>query len=101
MVAVSILSSFPAVAVPIDRTNNSAALLTENDIYEFRPNDPEPWRGRHTLESGEYLGELRKGSPLNRIISENPLKLYSLNGFATPCHAAREVDSSRATGRAG
>ena len=26
-----------------------AALFTEDALYEFRPNDPEPWRGRDAI----------------------------------------------------
>ena len=29
-----------------------AALFTEEALYEFRPNDPEPWRGRDEIVQG-------------------------------------------------
>ena len=29
-----------------------AALFTEKAVYEFRPNDPEPWRGRDAIVAG-------------------------------------------------
>ena len=29
-----------------------AALFTEDALYEFRPNDPEPWRGRDEIVQG-------------------------------------------------
>ncbi|WP_188510966.1 YybH family protein [Conyzicola nivalis] len=29
-----------------------AALFTEDALYEFRPNDPEPWRGRDEIVTG-------------------------------------------------
>lgn len=29
-----------------------AALFTEDAVYEFRPNDPEPWRGRDAIVAG-------------------------------------------------
>jgi len=28
------------------------ALFTENALYEFRPNDPDPWRGREAIVAG-------------------------------------------------
>jgi ketosteroid isomerase-like protein len=33
-----------------------AALFTDDAVYEFRPNDPEPWRGRDAIVSG-WLAE--------------------------------------------
>jgi uncharacterized protein (TIGR02246 family) len=32
--------------------NDIAALFTENAVYEFRPNDPDPWRGRDAIVAG-------------------------------------------------
>jgi ketosteroid isomerase-like protein len=29
-----------------------AALFTEDAVYEFRPNDPEPWRNRDAIVAG-------------------------------------------------
>ncbi|GAB2457704.1 ketosteroid isomerase-like protein [Conyzicola lurida] len=28
------------------------ALFTDDAVYEFRPNDPEPWRGREAIVAG-------------------------------------------------
>ena len=33
-----------------------AALFTEKAVYEFRPNDPKPWRGRDAIVAG-WLAE--------------------------------------------
>jgi uncharacterized protein (TIGR02246 family) len=33
-----------------------AAIFTDNAVYEFRPNDPEPWRGRDEIVQG-WVGE--------------------------------------------
>ena len=33
-----------------------AALFTEDAVYEFRPNDPAPWRGRDAIVAG-WLAE--------------------------------------------
>jgi uncharacterized protein (TIGR02246 family) len=33
-----------------------AAIFTDDAVYEFRPNDPEPWRGRDEIVQG-WVGE--------------------------------------------
>jgi uncharacterized protein (TIGR02246 family) len=33
-----------------------AAIFTDDAVYEFRPNDPEPWRGRDGIVQG-WVGE--------------------------------------------
>jgi uncharacterized protein (TIGR02246 family) len=62
-----------------------AALFTDDAVYEFRPHDPEPWRGRDAIASGwleeqdspetwtfafEVLGTLDDGTALVRAVTE-------------------------------
>jgi ketosteroid isomerase-like protein len=62
-----------------------AALFTDDAVYEFRPGDPEPWRGRDAIVSGwmedqdspetwtldfHVLGTLDDGTTLVRAVTE-------------------------------
>ena len=62
-----------------------AALFTEDALYEFRPNDPEPWRGRDAIVADwaddrdgpdtwklefEVLGVLESGIAIVQVVVE-------------------------------
>jgi uncharacterized protein (TIGR02246 family) len=39
-----------------NEADDIAAIFTDDAVYEFRPNDPEPWRGRDEIVQG-WVGE--------------------------------------------